>query len=60
MQRKLEFVCSSFSHPDCNCRFRILTESAAYAGRGLRRSITAGRDFHPAPKDENDRIHLFF
>ena len=43
-----------FFHPDCNRWPRILTGSAAFAGRGLRygavmnagRAVTASKDFH--------------
>src|SRR6201993_707638 len=49
-------------HPDCNRRLRNCTESAAPAdcsagARGLWRSlaITAGGDFHPAPRTRSDQ-----
>jgi hypothetical protein len=49
-------------HPDCNRRLRNRTESADPAdcsegARGLWRSlaITAGGDFHPAPRTRSDR-----
>src|ERR1700720_1396948 len=49
-------------HPDCNRRLRNHTESADPAdcsagARGLWRSlaITAGGDFHPAPRTRPDR-----
>ena len=49
-------------HPDCNRRLRNRTESAGPAdcsagARGLWRSlaITAGGDFHPAPRTRSDR-----
>jgi hypothetical protein len=49
-------------HPDCNRRLRNHTESADPAdcsagARGLWRSlaITAGGDFHPAPRTRSDR-----
>jgi hypothetical protein len=48
-------------HPDCDRRLRDLTESADPAdcstgARGLWRSlaITAGGDFHPAPRTRPD------
>jgi hypothetical protein len=49
-------------HPDCNRRLRNRTESAdpadcAAGARGLWRllAITAGGDFHPAPRTRSDR-----
>ena len=49
-------------HPDCNRRLRNRTESAdpgdsSAGARGLLRSlaITAGGDFHPAPRTRSDR-----
>ena len=50
-----------FFHPDCNCRYRICTGSTPCSGRGLgfRRTVTAGRDFHPALK-MNDSVVVFY
>ncbi|AGA23636.1 Hypothetical protein A7A1_3018 [Bacillus subtilis subsp. subtilis str. BSP1] len=47
---------SSFSHPDFHCRLQLkLNPPRAYAhgSRALKQMCftTAGRDFHPAPKD---------
>ena len=49
-------------HPDCNRRLRNRSESAdpadcAAGARGLWRllAITAGGDFHPAPRTRPDR-----
>src|SRR6516162_8058828 len=49
-------------HPDCNRRLRNCTESAdpadcSVGARALKRSlaITAGGDFHPAPRTRSDR-----
>ena len=41
-----------FFHPDFDRRLRNFTESTAFnAARGLKEKLfTAGRDFHPAPK----------
>lgn len=54
-------VSSSFSHPDFHCRLQLLTESTALheaqrvtGSKAVSRFITAGRDFHPAPKDTID------
>ena len=38
----------TFSHPDCNCRRRNYTGSVNVAAHS--RALTAGGDFHPAPK----------
>ena len=38
----------TFSHPDCHCRPRISTESMDVAVHS--RAVTAGGEFHPAPK----------
>src|SRR6516164_5772417 len=49
-------------HPDCDRRLRNRTESAdpadcSASARGLRRflAVTAGGEFHPAPRTRSDR-----
>jgi hypothetical protein len=50
----IEMLLPAFSHPDFNRRLRIFTGSTPQKGaRGLcadKKHITAGREFHPAPK----------
>ena len=44
-----------FSHPDCHCRLRNLTESALRLA-----GCTAGGDFHPALKMRSLTLYAIF
>jgi len=50
-------VVETFSHPDFNCRPRNLTGSAV-PKRDRSRALTAGGEFHPAPKVYHSTIRL--